>query len=650
MPKRYRYHDYDPALDTTTQADEILDALADSLTYHGNVSEALRELLAQGFGATPGLAELLERLRRRRDELLAHYDPNGLVAQLNTELDAIISQEHTTRSEAYAATGDEQHLLSGLELDALPAGLGDRIRELTNYEFLDERAKERFGDLVESLRSSILREQVQQLRDALTTADPEMTAQMMNELAELIERFRNGDDVEADFTNFKQQYPGIAGDDEGFEDFLARLVESARLTQSLLGSMDAATRAELMDLMSALSESPQLGQAMSRLGSALGSWTNADAAGYGFHGEVPLGLGELEEVMSTLGQLDELEGALKQASSPERLSELDSAQLEELLGSDAADAVSRLKQLADQLSDAGLINRDGGKLELTGNAINKLGDIILHRLFPAGQARLLGNHESRRIGHQGTDLSGETKPYEFGDPFRLALRDTLTNALSRQGGGTPLQLAPEDFTVELTEERTRAATMLALDLSLSMPLNDTFLPAKQVALALSNLIHSRYPRDYLGYVVFSEVAREVDLAHLPSAQWDYVYGTNIEHALLLCRARLRHQPGYRQILLVTDGEPTAHIDPDSHEVFFAYPPSPETIQRTLAEVLRCTREGITINLFILNPDTGLRSFVNDVLAINHGQAFYSSGTTLGSTLVQEYVDDRVKRASRRPSA
>ncbi|WP_298209663.1 hypothetical protein [Ferrimicrobium sp.] len=650
MAKRYRYHDYDPALDSAAEADAILDAMADSLSYHGNVSEALRELVAQGLGETPGLAALLEQLRQRRDELLARYDPNGLVAQLNKELDAIINQERTTRSDAFASTGDEQHLLSSLELDALPAGLGERIRELNNYQFLDERAKERFEDLVDSLRSSMLREQVNQLRNALTTADPEAMAQMMNDLAGLIERFNNGDDVEADFADFKQQYPGIAADDENFEDFMARIAESARLTQSLLSSMDAATRAELMDLMDAISESPQLGEAMSRLGSALASSNNWATTGYGFHGEAPLGLGELEDVMATLGQLDELEGALKQASSPERLSELDSAQLEELLGSDAAEAVNRLKQLADQLNSAGLIDREGGKLALTSSAINKLGDIVLHRLFPAGQARLLGNHESRQIGNLGTDLSGETKPYEFGDPFRLAVRETLTNALSRQGGGTPLKLAPDDFAIELTEERTRAATMLALDLSLSMPLNDTFLPAKQVALALSSLIRSRYPRDYLGYVVFSEVAREVDLANLPSAQWDYVYGTNIEHALLLCRSRLRHQPGYRQILLVTDGEPTAHVDPDSHEVFFSYPPSRETIQRTLAEVLRCTRERITINLFILNPDNGLRGFVNDVIAINHGEAFYSSGNTLGSTLVQEYVEDRMKRANRRSAS
>ncbi len=646
MTRRFRYHDYDSSLEEADESESILDALVDSLSYHGNVSEALRELLSRGLGDTPGLAELLERLRQRRDELLARYDPNGLVTQLNQELDAVINQERETRSRALQATGEEEHLLAGLELDALPAGLGERIRELSQYQFLDQTAKERFDDLVESLRSSILRDQVNRLRSSLASADPETTAQMMNELSELIERFNSGEDVEADFNQFKQRYPGIAGEDENFEDFMARIAESARLTQSLLNSMDEATRAELMDLMSSIAESPELSQAMSRLGSALASSASFDPTGFGFHGDTPLGLGELEGVMQTLGQLDELEAALKQSSSPERLSELDNAQLKELLGQDASAAINRLKQLTDKLSEAGLINRDGGKLELTGDAINKLGDIVLHRLFPAGQARLLGNHESRNLGNLGTDLSGETKAYEFGDPFRLALRETLHNALARQGGGTPLHLVPDDFVVELTEDRTRAATMLALDLSLSMPLNDTFLPAKQVALALSSLIHSRYPRDYLGYVVFSEVAREVDLATLPSAQWDYVYGTNIEHALLLCRTRLRHQPGYRQILLVTDGEPTAHIDPESHEVFFSYPPSQETIRRTLAEVMRCTQEKITINLFVLNPDSGLRGFVNEVLAINHGEAFYSSGSALGSTLVQEYVHDRINRTRR----
>lgn len=646
MARRFRYHNYDSSLEATDESESILDALTDSLSYHGNVSEALRELLSRGLGDTPGLAEILEQLRRRRDELLSRYDPNGLVSQINDELDSLINQERKTRSEALQATGDEEHLLASLELDALPAGLGERIRELSKYQFLDHGAKERFDDLVESLRSSMLREQVNRLRASLASADPEATAQMMNELSDLIERFNSGEDIGADFDEFKQRYPGIAGKDEDFEDFMARIAESARLTQSLLGSMDEATRAELMELMASIAESPELGRAMSRLGDALSSSASFEATGFGFHGDTPLGLGDLEDVMQTLGQLDELETALKQASSPERLSELDNSQLQELLGQDASDAINRLKQLTDKLSEAGLINRDGGKLELTGDAINKLGDIVLRRLFPAGQARLLGNHESRNLGNLGTDVSGETKPYEFGDPFRLALRETLNNALARQGGGAPLHLVPDDFAIELTENRTRAATMLALDLSLSMPLNDTFLPAKQVALALSSLIHSRYPRDYLGYVVFSEVAREVDLATLPSAQWDYVYGTNIEHALLLCRTRLRRQPGYRQILLVTDGEPTAHIDPDSHEVFFSYPPSQETIRRTLAEVMRCTQEKITINLFVLNPDSGLRGFVNDVLAINHGEAFYSSGSALGSTLVQGYVHDRIKRTQR----
>jgi uncharacterized protein with von Willebrand factor type A (vWA) domain len=643
VARRFRYLDYDPSLEEGDESAAILDAMTDSLSYHGNVSEALRELLSRGFGDTPGLAELLERLRRRRDELLSHYDPNGLVAQLNEALEAIVDRERQTRSNAYESTGDEDHLLANMELDALPAGLGEKIRELGTYEFLDTNAKERFDDLLASLRSSMLRDQINQLRNSLASADPKATAQMMNDLAALIERFNAGDDVEDDFDAFKERYPGVAGDDEDFESFMARIAQSAKLMQSLLSSMDEAARNELMDLMSALAESPELGDAMSRLGNALASSGSLETPGYGFHGEVPIELGDLEDVMQTLGHLDELEGALKQAASPERLRELDRSQVDELLGPDASAAIDRLKQLSDQLSNAGLINRDGPKLELTNGAIAKLGEIVLHRLFPSGSARLLGNHESRRIGNLGTDLSGESKAYEFGDPFRLALRETLNNALMRQGQGTPLQLVPGDFAIELTEERARAATVLALDLSLSMPLNDTFLPAKQVALALSSLIHARYPRDYLGYVVFSEVAREVNLAALPSAQWDYVYGTNIEHALLLARTMLRHQPGHRQILLVTDGEPTAHVDPTSHEVFFSYPPSYETVQRTLAEVLRCTREKITINLFVLNADSGLRGFVNDVLAINHGEAFYSSGSGLGTTLVQEYINDRGRR-------
>jgi len=632
VPSVYRFGPYEPSEEL--DADEALRQMSDDLSYHGNLAEALRELMRRGFGNTPGLAELLERLRARRDELLGTYDPNATVRRIAEELEAIVGAEHSTRRARYEASGDEADLLATMELDALPEGLGERIRALQDYDFADANAKERFESLMEELRSSLAAGEVRRLRAALAEADPAETAALANALGDLIERYQQGEDVEDDFAALKERFPGLAPPEMRFAEFLAELAASAQRMGAFMASLDPQSRAELMDLMAALAEDEQVASALQRLGRALAPLV--DAEGYGFVGEAPLELGELEGVMETLGRLDALETALTSASSPERLRELDATEAGELLGDDAKEALEQLGQLADRLAAAGLIDRSGGRQELTMKAIRQIGQSVLARLFAPGSLARLGEHESRRLG-SGQDLAYETKPYEFGDPFRLNLRATLTEAINRAGPGVPVAIAPEDFVVDLGEERARASTVLALDLSLSMPLNDTFLPAKQVALALSTLIAARFPRDYLGLVVFSEVARQVTVRTLPTAQWDYVYGTNIEHALALARRLLASQPGHRQILLVTDGEPTSHIDPATKEVFFSYPPSRETIRRTLAEVRRCTRAGISIHLFVLNADRGLRGFVEEVQRINRGGLWYATARDLGTTLIEEFL-------------
>jgi uncharacterized protein with von Willebrand factor type A (vWA) domain len=632
VPRRYRFGPYEPG--DELDASEALRAMVDDLSYHGNLAEALRELLRRGIGDTPGLAKLLERLRAHRDELLATYDPSATVRRIAEELDAIVAAERSTREQRYASSGDETDLVATMELDALPSGLGERLRALESYEFADLRAKERFDALMDELRSSLAAGEARRLRDMLAGADPAETAALANALSDLIERYQQGEDVEEDFQALKERFPGIAPPEMSFAEFLEEIAASAQRTQALLASLDPEAREELMDLMAALADNAEVARALARLGQALAPLV--DTEGYGFVGQVPLGLGELEGVMDVLGRLDALETALTSASSPERLRELDADEVGDLLGPDAKEALSQLGQLADRLAEAGLIDRSSGRQELTMKAIRQIGKTVLERLFAPGSLALLGEHESRRLGN-GQDLAYETKPYEFGDPFRLNLRATLREAISRRGPGVPVQVVPEDFVIDLGEERARVSTVLALDLSLSMPLNDTFLPAKQVALALSTLIASRFPRDYLGLVVFSEVAREVEARSLPTAQWDYVYGTNIEHALALSRAMLASQSGQRQILLVTDGEPTSHIDPATKEVFFSYPPSRETISRTLAEVRRCTRAGIAIHLFVLNADRRLRGFVEEIQRINRGRLWYATGRDLGTTLIEEFL-------------
>jgi uncharacterized protein with von Willebrand factor type A (vWA) domain len=282
-------------------------------------------------------------------------------------------------------------------------------------------------------------------------------------------------------------------------------------------------------------------------------------------------------------------------------------------------------------------------LELTPRGLRKIGQNALSDLFSKLIKDRMGRHVADRegIGHERTF---ETKPYEWGDPFNLSIERTIRNALGRSGAGTPVRLSPEDFEIDRTESLTSTATVLALDLSLSMPMQDNFLAAKKVAMALHSLITSQFPRDYLGLVGFGELARELRAEQLPEVSFDYTYGTNMQHALLLARRMLARQSGTKQVIMITDGEPTAHIQPDG-QPFFSYPPAPETIQVTLNEVLRATREGIRINTFMLDSREYLRSFVEKITQLNRGRAFFTTPETLGDYVLVDFLDQ--KRARRR---
>ena len=270
--------------------------------------------------------------------------------------------------------------------------------------------------------------------------------------------------------------------------------------------------------------------------------------------------------------------------------------------------------------------------------MRRLGQNALGDLYQRLIRDRTGRHDLDRdgIGHE-RDFA--TKPYEFGDPFNLHIERTIRNALVRNGSGIPVDLDPEDFEVERTESAVQAATVLMLDLSLSMPMRDNFLPAKKVAMALHSLISSRFPQDYLGVVTFSEVAREIRPERLPEVSWDYVYGTNMQHGFVLARRMLGNQNGTKQIIMVTDGEPTAHLTDDGYPLF-SYPPSPETVERTLLEVQRCTRDDIRINVFMLDATPYLTRFIEQVTRMNGGRAFFTTNQSLGDYLLVDFVDHR----------
>ena len=303
-----------------------------------------------------------------------------------------------------------------------------------------------------------------------------------------------------------------------------------------------------------------------------------------------------------------------------------------------------MSQFTKMLEEAGLINNKDGALELTPRALRKIGQNVLGDLYSKLTADRLGRHNTTVSGI-GHERNFETKPYEYGDQFSLDINRTVRNALKRSGQGTPVRLTPEDFEVERTERSTRTSTVLMLDLSLSMPMRGNFVPAKKVALALQALISGQYPQDYLGIVTFSEVAREVPDQDLPELSWDYVYGTNMQHGFQLARRMLSRQSGTKQILMVTDGEPTAHIN-DFGRPEFNYPPTRETIRLTLQEVKRCTKDGVRINMFVLDATPYLTAFIEQITKMNGGRAFFTDQGNLGDFVLVDFVEQKRKMIRR----
>ena len=554
------------------------------------------------------------------------------------------------------ASGDERRAAAAreaaadrrLRLDLMPDDLAGKVRELDSYPFESSEAARRFEQLKERLREQLMQQVVDRMTGAMegmTPADMERMKDMLAALNEMLERRQRGEDPQ--FEQFMEQYGDMFPENpQTLDELLEAIAARMAAMQAMLNSMTPEQRAQLAQLSEQLLgdfdlrwQLDQLSSNLSQLFPQMG-WNSS----YDFSGQDPLGMGAALQAMGELGELDQLEALLQGAASPAALAEADFDRVRDLLGDDAARSLERLAELTEMLKQAGLIEQREGRLELTPRGLETIGRNAVRDLFENIDHDLLGQHQTHEtgFGHERTD---DTKPYEFGDPFNLELQRTLRNALRRQGPGTPVRLTPDDFEIERTEHLTRSATVLMLDLSLSMPIRDNFLPAKKVAMALHSVISTRYPRDYLGIVGFSETARILTPAQLPEVSWDFVYGTNMHHGFTLARKLLERQHGTKQILMITDGEPTAHIAPDG-DVVFHYPPVRETVEATLREVLRCTRAGIRINTFMLDATSALTSFIERLTEINRGRAFFTTSQNLGSYVLVDFLQHH-RRMSRR---
>ena len=666
MARRFVYSRWDGSQrGFDVDADLLMEQITDEVIHHGDVEAALRRLMERGLQTPdgrqmPGLSELRDRIRDRREEIAESGELDGSLAEAARELADILDEERhaieNARDDALRS-GDERRAENAnaaaderqMRLDLLPDDLAGRMQSLQNYNFESAEASRRFDELSERLRSEMVQQVVDRVSEGMESVTPEdvqRTKEMLAALNEMIAKRDQGEDP--GFEKFMDEYGDMFPDDpETLDELLESIARRMAAMQAMLNSMSPEQREQLARLSQQFMDDMDLQWQMEQLSSSLQAQfgqLNSESS-YEMSGESPLSMSQALDAMAEMGRLDELEGMLDAATSPADLAEIDPEKIRETLGEDAASALEQLSRLTNELIEAGLVDRVEGRLELTPRGLKTLGSNALRDLFSSLRQDRSGQHQMATIG-QGHESAYDTKPYEFGDPFRLDLHQTIRNAIARQGSGTPVRLSPDDFEVERTEHLTRAATVLMVDLSMSMPMRGNFLPAKKMAMALHSLITSRFPHDFIGLVGFSETAREITAAQLPEVSWDYVYGTNMHHGFTLARKMLAREHGTKQIIMVTDGEPTAHIT-SRGDVYFDYPPAPETLEVTLREVLRCTRDGIRINTFVLDATASLDRFISQLTQMNGGRAFHTTNDELGGYVLEDFIERRQRITHRR---
>ena len=670
----YRYSSWDGTQDIfDIDANQLMDQLSEELLEQGDVMRALREMFRNGVQnqdgqQLSGLKDLMERLKNQRRQKLQQHNMDSVVYDLKEKLEEIlkterqgIDQRRKEAQEQVSQSSDEDRsqqeslykLLEGRtqrnldKLENLTDSLSSQIQDLMDYDFVSPEAQQMFQELLDQLKGQMAQNISQQMQQQMQSMSPEQMAgmrEMMNQLNQMMRDKMAG--RQPDFDRFMQQFGHMFGPNppQSFEELMEHLQQQLAQMQSMMDSMSPEMRQELEDALSSALD-PQTHHAMAEFASLMEQLMPMDdlRRQYPFLGDDSLTMEQAREMMRELQELDQLEQSFQDAMRSGQLDDIDPDKLAELLGEDARQAWEQLDKLRQLLKEAGYVTGDDN-LELTARGIRRIGQKALKEVFVHLKKDRLGNHQMDNRG-AGGDLLGDTKQYEFGDPFLLDMQSTIKNAILRAGPEVPVRMTPQDFEIYRQEHMTRTATAVLLDQSRSMGLFNNFQAAKKVTLALFALIHTQYPRDSLHVIGFSDYAREIKEEDLAKVNWNaWVSGTNLQHALMLARKLLANEKGgSRQILLITDGEPTAHLE--GGQSYFSYPPSYRTELETLKEVRRCTQEGIVINTFMLENNYQLVNFVDRLTRINRGRAFYSSSDNLGQYVLVDYLNNRKKRVS-----
>ncbi len=648
MAPPFRYRRWDGTQEPFGRRLDVRDALerlgGDLLQGFGGRA-AVQRLQREGFGDVRGLDELLGHARRRREELAREADPSGALSAVAGELDDIVETERA----ALRGRDDEDSTFDELRLDALPADPGGRIRELSDYDFASPEAGRRFDELVDRLRQEVLDAYLQHLTGSLESVTDEDVAELTDMLADLNRMLEARDRGEPyDFDAFMEQHGHLFPEDpEDLDELLEVLARRMAAMSRLLRSMSPRQRDQLLELARSVFDDLDLELQLSRLGDNLRDvlpqldWQGDPdgLSGDGMPGErpgagPPTPLSAAVDAMERIGELDELIETLGGGYAGARLEDVDEESLRRHLGEDAVRDLEELQRIEQQLEEDGVLDRRSGELELTPRGARLLGERALTRLLDR-----IRREPSRTTPGARPEPTGQTRPWRFGDTEPIATRRTITNAILRQAGqggvGPPVSLQPDDFAVQETEVRPRTATALLLDLSFSMPLQGHFVPAKRMALALNALIEGKHRQDSLHLIGFSDYARRMRPAELGAKGFERVYGTNMQHAFLLARRVLAEDPRpTKQVIMVTDGEPTAHLE--QGEAIFNWPPVAETLERTLREAMRLARLDITINIFLLESDPGLVDFAERLAELTGGEVLRMTAEEVGEHVLRGY--------------
>jgi len=657
-PVTYRYSLWDGTEDSSLSPDQVMDALTDDLLRDGNLDLAMQKAFRWGMrnpdgSHSPGLRDLLERLRKKRQEMLDRFDFDSVMGDLRERLDAIVAQERNTlesrsrpANEAVDSQPDDIERLTDFldkrrqALDDLPEDTSSRISALQTYGFVDRRAEQAFEELLEELRKQVADALFNNLMGAAGSGEgsAEETKEFLQDLNNAFRQAQSGQPVDMDRLNNKWAKM-LGGRANNMDEIAQRLRSRMAAMRALAGMLTPEQRAEIQSLMAKSIRDAGIGGELSQLQGFLGRPQPSGLSQSDFHGNQQIPLDMAMNVLDRAAQMESVEDQLKQVNKLSDLNGLDPDLLESVLNDQDREWLNKWTRLEQDLVDSGLASSGTDGLELTPRAIRKLGEHALTDIFASLQEKDLGEHDVNRAGSSG-EVANSSSPWKFGDSFVLDLPRTVMNGIMRNGPGSPVRLSADDFEVVDRESRTSTATVLLIDMSRSMLHNGCWDAAKRTALALDTLIRSKYPRDMLELIGFSATAHDLDVTDLPTLEWnEYNYGTNLQHALELARERLRPERGRnRQVIVITDGEPTAYID--NGEVRFNYPPTPETFEATLREVLRCTREDIRINVFLLEQTPYMSRFMEDLMRINRGRVMNAAPNRLGSYVLTDFLQQR----------